>query len=191
LGGTLTNFATVNKSILRLNELVNMDKSGEISKFTKKEQIMIQKDIDKLIKFVGGITTMRKLPDAIIIVDPKSEINAVMEAKKLKIPTIGLTNTNGSPSLTDLTIPINTNSNRTITLIIQLLADAACEARGEPTIVAHKPDSEIILVEEKRAFASHNNRTNHRRGVRTNAYVNKFKKEKEAEKPTTVTPTSV
>jgi ribosomal protein S2 len=93
---------------------------------------------------------MRGMPDLVVILDPKSEPNAVSESKNLGIPTIGLTNTNGSPYETDVTIPMNNMGIASTTLILQILADAACEARNEPTLVSGKPDDQIVLVEEKK-----------------------------------------
>ncbi|CAF0720840.1 unnamed protein product [Didymodactylos carnosus] len=139
-----------------------LDKSGEIAKYSKKEQINIQKEIEKLLKFLGGISNMKRMPDVMVIVDPKAEMNPVLEAKKLGIATIGITNSNGAPDDTDITIPANTVSSRTVQLLLQIMADAAAEALGEPTFVMGKRDEEIILAEEKKIYPETVARTGHK-----------------------------
>lgn len=154
LGGTLTNFKNISKSIKKLNDNIQLQKTGEIDKYTKKEQININKETEKLSKFYGGIRTMRKLPNAIIVLDPDHDKNAVAEAKKLNIPVIALANTNANPDLIDYIIPINNHSIRSIALILGVLMDATCEIRNEPVKFVGKSDEEIVLPEtqSKRRF---------------------------------------
>ncbi len=154
LGGTLTNFKNISKSIKKLNDNIQLQKTGEIDKYTKKEQININKETEKLSKFYGGIRTMRKLPNAIIVLDPDHDANAVAEARKLNIPVIAMANTNANPDVIDYIIPINNHSIRSIALILGVLMDATCEVRNEPVKFVGKSDEEIVLPEtqSKRRF---------------------------------------
>ena len=147
LGGTLTNFKTINRSIIKLNNLLMMQLSGDIKKYSKKEQLLKIKEAEKLGKFFGGIRTMKGLPQALIVVDPVVEHNAVTEAKKLGIPVIALANTNADPTLLDYIIPCNTNSVKTVYLLLSVLVDAICAAKGQPQLVVGKKDDEIVLPE--------------------------------------------
>lgn len=175
LGGTLTNYSTISKSIKKLNELENLIADEEkFSKYTKKEQIELSKQAAKLDKFYGGIKTMKSLPDVVIVIDPVNDINAVKEARKAKIPVIALANTNADPNLIDYIIPVNNYSIKSITLILGVLADAVAELKNEPTKVVNRQDSEIVLPETKSnwkqnfdpskrlynpRFVNHNNRS--------------------------------
>lgn len=148
LGGTLTNFKVINKSIKKMNDNLKAIEDGSINNYTKKEQLLIQKETDKLVKFYGGIRTMRKLPTAIIVLDPVNDVNAIMEARKLKIPVIALANTNADPELIDFIVPINNSSIKSIGLVLNILVDAITSAKGEPTKVVGKNEDEIILLEK-------------------------------------------
>ncbi len=148
LGGTLTNFKVINKSIKKMNDNLKSIEDGTINNYTKKEQLLIQKETDRLTKFYGGIRTMRKLPTAIIILDPVNEINAIHEARKLRIPIIALANTNADPELIDFIVPVNNASIKSIGLVLNILVDAITSAKGEPTKVVGRPDDEIVLLEK-------------------------------------------
>lgn len=147
LGGTLTNFRVISKSIKKLNDNVVLEKTGEIEKYTKKEQVAILKETEKLNKFYGGIRSMKKLPNALIVTDPVHDKNAVMEAKKLGIPVIAFANTNADPSIIDYVIPMNNASIRSMTLVLSTLIDAIAELKNEPMLVVGKEDKDIILPE--------------------------------------------
>ena len=147
LGGTLTNFKNISKSIKKLNDNLQIQKSGEIEKYTKKEQIKIRREIEKLTKFYGGIRTMRKLPNFLIVLDPNHDLNAIVEAKKLNIPVVAFANTNTNPDLIDYIIPMNNSSIRSIILVLGILIDAMAEAKDEPVKFVGKPDEEIVLPE--------------------------------------------
>ncbi len=138
LGGLLTNFRTIQKSIRRLIEIETMDENGSISIYTKKEQAILRKEAEKLEKNLGGIKEMRKLPDAVFVVDPLEDANAVAEAKKLKIPVFGLVDTNCNPAIVDYPIPANDDAIRSIKLIVELMADAVVEAKGGILSAAHQ-----------------------------------------------------
>lgn len=147
LGGTLTNFKTISKSIDKLNNLISLQMSDEIKKYSKKEQVMMNKEIEKMNKFFGGIRIMRGLPQVIVVTDPVLEHNAVEEAKKLHIPVVALANTNANPERVDFLIPANTNSIKTVYLLMSILCDAVAEANNEPLSVVGKPDDQITLPE--------------------------------------------
>jgi len=130
LGGTLTNFRTIQKRIKRLIEIEEMETSGTINVYPKKEQALIRKEAARLQNFLGGIKEMKKLPDAVVVVDPKEDHNAVAEARKLNIPVFGLTDTNCDPAYVDYAIPSNDDAIKTIKLMMSLLADAIVETKG-------------------------------------------------------------
>ena len=129
-GGMMTNFKTIKRSIGRLNSLNKMQEDGTFDLLPKKEVAAKQKEIFDLEKSYGGIKTMENLPDAIFIVDPRKERNAVLEAKKLGIPVIAIVDTNCDPDDADYIIPGNDDAIRAIKLIAGTLADAVIAAKG-------------------------------------------------------------
>ncbi|MBN1830561.1 MAG: 30S ribosomal protein S2 [Deltaproteobacteria bacterium] len=130
LGGTLTNFQTIKKSIARLKELEGMVRDGTINRYTKKEALKMEKDLAKLEKNLGGIKDMDALPGAVFLVDPKKEHIAVREAKKLDIPVIAIADTNCDPDDIDYIIPGNDDAIRAIRLICSKIADACIEGHN-------------------------------------------------------------
>lgn len=128
-GGMLTNFKTIKKSIARLISLETMSQDGTFDLLPKKEVAALVKEMTTLEKNYGGIKEMNKIPDAIFIVDPKKEANAVLEAKKLGIPVIAIVDTNCDPDDADYVIPGNDDAIRAIKLISSSLADAVIEGR--------------------------------------------------------------
>lgn len=131
LGGTLTNFATIQKRINRLRELENMKVQGDFDRLPKKEVVRLQDEMFKLQRFLGGIKEMHRLPDALFIVDPKKERIAVLEARKLKIPIIATIDTNCDPEEIDYPIPGNDDAIRAVKLIVSKIADAMIEGKTE------------------------------------------------------------
>ena len=141
-GGMLTNFKTIKRSINRLNGLNKMQEDGTFDLLPKKEVAGLQKEIFDMEKSYGGIKTMERLPDAIFIVDPKKERNAVLEAKKLGIPVIAIVDTNCDPDDADYIIPGNDDAIRAIKLISAALADAVIEGKqGEATAEEAAPEA--------------------------------------------------
>ena len=130
LGGTLTNFRTIRRRVKRLEEIEKMEADGLFEVLPKKEVIGLKKEYDKLNKVLCGIRNMEKLPDALIIVDPKKEINAIHEARKLNIPVFGLVDTNCDPDDVDFVIPGNDDAVRSVKVVLGVLNNAICEARG-------------------------------------------------------------
>ena len=130
LGGTLTNFRTIRRRIKRLEEIENMEKNGTFDLLPKKEVIGLKKEYEKLNRVLCGIRNMEKLPQALIVVDPKKEINAIKEAKKLRIPVFGIVDTNNDPDDVDYVIPGNDDAVRSIKVMLGVLTNAICEANG-------------------------------------------------------------
>jgi small subunit ribosomal protein S2 len=130
LGGTLTNFQTIRKSVARLKELETMKADGTINRYTKKEALKMEKELVKLERNLGGIKDMDELPGAVFIVDPKKESIAVKEARKLGIPVVAIGDTNCDPDELDYIIPGNDDAIRAIRLICSKIADACIEGHN-------------------------------------------------------------
>lgn len=142
LGGTLTNFKTIQKSIRRLLEIEKMDEDGSINVYPKKEIVLLRKEATRLENFLGGIKEMKKLPDAVFVVDPTEDYNAIAEAKKLGIPVFGIVDTNCDPEIVDYMIPANDDAIKSIKLIVGLMADAIVEAHEGLLTVAYTDEEE-------------------------------------------------
>ena len=130
LGGTLTNFRTIRKRVKRLEDIEKMESDGTFEALPKKEVIKIKKEYDKLNTLLCGIREMNKLPQALIIVDPRKEYIAIKEAKKLHIPVFGVVDTNCDPDDVDYVIPGNDDAVRSIKVLLGVLTNAICEANG-------------------------------------------------------------
>ena len=151
LGGMLTNFKTVKQSIKRLNDLeASLAEPGRLS---KKEILTVQREVDKLNRSLGGIREMGGLPDALFIIDVGYQKGAVVEAKKLGIPVIGVVDTNNSPEGVDYIIPGNDDSARAIRLYARGMADAALEGRSQ-VISEIVGGEEFVEVEEEGGVAA-------------------------------------
>jgi len=131
LGGTLTNFMTIRKSVKRLEELESLKASGTYALLTKKEQAQIAKELEKLLKNLEGIRNMLRLPGAVFVIDSKNEDIAVKEANRLLIPVVGLVDTNSDPDRVDCVVPGNDDAMKSIELISRVIADSAIEGRQQ------------------------------------------------------------
>lgn len=140
LGGTLTNFRTIKNRIKRLDEIEKMENDGVFEALPKKEVIKIRKEYDKLNKNLRGIRNMKKLPNALIIVDPRSEETAIKEARKLKIPVFGIVDTNCDPDMVDYVIPANDDAVRAVKLVIGALTNAIAEVNGNEMMDCISPE---------------------------------------------------
>jgi len=138
LGGTLTNFATIQKSITRLKDYKRMNDEGLFDSYTKKEQMRMKKEADKLMKNLEGILNMGRLPAAMFVVDPKKDEIAVREARKLSIPVVALVDTNGNPDMVNYIIPGNDDAIKSIKFVTSFVAES--------------------IMEENKAFAENRNR---------------------------------
>jgi len=146
LGGMLTNFNTIQSRVARLKELETMSEDGTFDILPKKEVILLKNEMEKLEKNLGGIKDMKELPGVMFIVDPKKERIAILEARKLNIPVVGLVDTNCNPEDVDYAIPGNDDAIRAVKLITDVMANAVIEGRqGEAA------DVETMPVEETEA----------------------------------------
>ena len=155
LGGTLTNFRTIRRRVKRLEEIEKMEENGTFDVLPKKEVIQIKKEYEKLNNLLGGIREMTKLPQALIIVDPKKEYNAIREARKLNIPIFGIVDTNCDPDDVDYVIPGNDDAVRAVKVVIGALTNAICEANGLEVIDYVTEEKDVAKddkKEEKRAL---------------------------------------
>src|SRR3954471_10499917 len=131
LGGTLTNFATIKRSIARLKQIEKMEADGGINAYVKQEQSMIRREAARLVKYFDGIRSMDKFPAAMFVVDIKREHNAVAEARRLKIPLVALVDTNCDPDLVDYPIAGNDDAIRSVRLILTTVVQVVTTARAE------------------------------------------------------------
>ncbi|MBO1003778.1 30S ribosomal protein S2 [Pseudogracilibacillus auburnensis] len=155
LGGTLTNFQTIRKRINRLKEIERMEEDGTFDVLPKKETVNLLKEKERLLKFLGGIKDMKKLPDALFVIDPRKESIAIAEARKLGIPIIGIVDTNCDPDEIDYVIPANDDAIRAVKLLTGKMADAVVEGKQgtelEETEAVTKEEvkeAEEVAVEE-------------------------------------------
>ena len=130
LGGTLTNWRTIRGRIDQLKKLAKSQEMGEFARLTKKESLMKTREIEKLRVRLGGLRDLRKLPDLIVVVDTERELTAVKEANTLRIPVMGIVDTNANPDVIDYVIPGNDDAMRSIKLLVGAMADAVLEGRG-------------------------------------------------------------
>lgn len=148
LGGTLTNFATIKRSIGRLKQIEKMETDGTINNYVKQEQSMIRREAARLVKFFEGIRTMEKLPSAMFVVDIKREHNAVAEARRLKIPVIAIVDTNCDPDLVDYPIAGNDDAIRSVRMILATVGQVITQAQAEfeAKYARRKPAEEAVAA---------------------------------------------
>ena len=149
LGGMLTNYKTIQKRVERLKNLEEMRDNGTFDLLPKKEVINLKKEMDKLERNLGGIKEMKRLPGAIFIVDPKKERIAILEARKLNIPIVGLIDTNCNPEDVDYPIPGNDDATRAVKLIADVMANAVIEGRQGEAMETSTPEKEEQEVKEE------------------------------------------
>ena len=131
LGGTFTNFRTIQKTIKKMERYEKMIADNEIKKYTKKEQLMIGREVEKMKTFFSGIKDMKKLPDAIFVLDAKYDHIPVEEARQSKVKVIGLVDTNSDPSKIDFLIPSNDDAIKVISYMARMMAEAVNEGKGK------------------------------------------------------------
>jgi len=147
LGGMLTNFETIRTRVQRLKDLETMQEDGTFDRLPKKEVILLKKEMDKLERNLGGIKEMDKLPGVIFLVDPKKEHIAILEAKKLNIPVIGLVDTNCNPEEVDYAIPGNDDAIRAVKLIADVMANAVIEGKQGESFEAEESEEQVETTE--------------------------------------------
>ena len=147
LGGTLTNFKTIRTRVNRLKELEAMEQNGTFEMLPKKEVLDLKKEMEKLETNLGGIKEMTDIPGAMFVVDPKKERIAILEARKLGIPVIGLVDTNCNPEDVDYVIPGNDDAIRAIKLIVEAMANAVIESKQGESMVTESNEEEATMEE--------------------------------------------
>jgi small subunit ribosomal protein S2 len=138
LGGSLTNFRTIRSRLTRLEELEKIRSGDEINTYSKKMQSSLAREYRKMFRNLHGIRTMSRLPECLVIIDPKKEKNAVSEARKLGIATVALIDTDCDPDLIDLPIPGNDDSMRSIEIVIKMLADAVLSGKSQAAVLSQQ-----------------------------------------------------
>lgn len=151
LGGMLTNFTTVRKSIKKMQNIEKMSTDGTYANINKKEKLMLEREKAKLAKVLGGIADMSRLPSALFIVDVKREHLAVSEALKLNIPTIAMVDTNSDPTNIDFPIPANDDSSKSIKLIVEIIAKAIEEGQLDRKREKDSAEAEKVKAEKENA----------------------------------------
>ena len=149
LGGILTNYKTISKRIKRISEIEKMEEDGLFEVLPKKEVVELKKEYDRLIKFLGGIRDMKSMPQALFVVDPRKERNAIAEARKLHIPIVGIVDTNCDPDEIDYVIPANDDAIRAVKLLTGKMADAVLEGQQGVSNEEVAAEQNIDLEESK------------------------------------------
>ena len=144
LGGMLTNYGTIRNRIYRLNELETMQEDGTFDVLPKKEVILLKKEMEKLEKNLGGIKEMKEVPGVMFVVDPKKERIAILEARKLGIPVVGLIDTNCNPEDVDYAIPGNDDAIRAVKLITDVMANAVIEGRQGESLDSEVEQEDVL-----------------------------------------------
>ncbi|HKC04759.1 MAG TPA: 30S ribosomal protein S2 [Patescibacteria group bacterium] len=131
LGGTISNFGQMKKSLKKLEEMKENMASGAYNKFTKKERLLIDREITRLERFFGGVTTLTNIPDVLFVIDTKHEAGAVYEANAGKVPVVGIVDTNSDPDLITYPIPMNDDAAKALEYVLNLVKDAILEGKGQ------------------------------------------------------------
>ena len=176
LGGMLTNFSTIRKSVKRLQNIEKQETDGTFDKITKKERLFLSRERDKLKKILEGVETMSKLPNAVFVVDIKKEDIAVKEAKRLNIPVFAIVDTNCDPDVIDHVIPANDDAVKTIELLVKNMADAAIEGQAK-----FKEKRAEEIAERERARKEHQEEAEQEEEKKTSKKHFKKKEKKEEE----------
>ena len=148
LGGMLTNFVTIRSRVQRMEEIEAMKEDGRMAALPKKEQSLLQKELDKLTENLDGIRDMLSLPQALFVVDTRREEIAIREANRLHIPVVGLLDTNSDPDVVDYGVPANDDAIRSVSLMCELAADAVLAGSGKEQISAAEMAGEAASAEE-------------------------------------------
>ena len=189
LGGTLTNFKTIRSRVRRMDQIDKMEEDGTFDLLPKKEVIGIKKEYAKLDRNLRGIRAMNKLPQALIIVDPRKEENAIREARILGIPVFGIVDTNCDPDLVDYVIPGNDDAVRSVKLLIGVLTNAIAEANGNEVVDYINEDDKSkakdeTKKEDKVEEVEEEKKTTKKQAVKKTTKKEKVKEDKKEEKET-------
>ncbi len=184
LGGTLTNFRTIRNRIKRLDEIEQMEEDGVFEVLPKKEVAKIKKEYDKLNRNLRGIRNMKKLPQAMIIVDPREEEIAIKEARKLKIPVFGIVDTNCDPDMVDYVIPANDDAVRAVKLVIGALTNAIAEVNGNELMDCVSPEDQKKDAKKEKEAETEEKVEEKKETVKKEEKMEETKEEKPAKKET-------
>ena len=148
LGGTITNFSQLKRSIDTLADMKVKLSTGYYAKYTKKERLLIEREKERLERFFGGITTLTRTPDLLIVVDIKKEITAIKEANRKNVPIIGLVDTNSDPNLVDFPIPMNDDATKALELVLGYIKEAVLEGQGKTSSKAKTVKTKKVKKED-------------------------------------------
>ena len=146
LGGTFTNFDQIKRSLRKMEDMRTKLNNGEYASYTKKERLLISRDIEKLERMVGGLSGMERIPDCLVIVDTHKEATAVAEGNALKVPVVGIVDSNGNPDVVDFPIPMNDDATAAVSYVLDLMKDAILE--GKKGVKTEKPKKTVKKSEE-------------------------------------------
>jgi small subunit ribosomal protein S2 len=150
LGGTLSNFDQIKKSIKKLADLKKGLTTGEFNEYTKKERLLLEREMLRLERIVGGLTGMEKRPDLLVIIDTKKESSVIKEAKRLKVTMVGISDSNSDPNDTDYVIPMNDDATKALEYVLDLMRDAILEGQGKESSTTGKTSTTSTTgMEEK------------------------------------------
>lgn len=153
LGGTITNFAQLKKSIDKLADLKTKLETGFFAKYTKKERLLIEREIERLERFFGGITNLKAKPDLLIVVDIKKEITAIKEANRKGVPIIGIVDTNSDPNLVTFPIPMNDDATKALHLVLEYMKQAIVDGQGKTVAKQKTATTKVKKVKTKKTDA--------------------------------------
>lgn len=151
LGGTITNFGQIKKSIDKLSDLKSKLESGYYAKYTKKERLLLEREKERLERFFGGISTLKNTPNMIIVVDIKKEETAIKEATRKGVTTIGFVDTNSDPDMVDFPIPMNDDATKALNLVLGYIKEAILEGHGKTSSMPKAVSSKVKTVKTKKA----------------------------------------
>ena len=149
LGGTITNFSQIKKSLDKLSDIKEKLSNGFYAKYTKKERILIEREKDRLERFFGGITNLKSIPDLLIVVDIRKEETAIKEAKRKGIKVIGIVDTNSDPNMVDFPIPMNDDATKALHLVLGYIKEAILEGKGVKKEVKEKTSKVTKVKKDK------------------------------------------
>lgn len=150
IGGFLTNFEEISKNVKKLKDLKEAKEKGELSKYTKKEQLLITRTVTKLERDLGGVLDLDKLPDALFIVDAQRDFGAVKEASRVGVKVVAITDSNADPTLIDYPIPGNDDAIKSITILVETIVKAYGEGKKEAGKIAEKAEAKRVKDEKAR-----------------------------------------
>lgn len=163
MGGVLTNFEQMRRSVKKLQDLKKSKEEGKFETYTKKERLLIDREIAKLERIFGGIVSLTKMPDLVFMVDTKQESTAVLESVRMGIPVVGIVDTNADPTIIDFPIPANDDAVKSISLIVGLIEKTILEVKSAP-VINEKKEEKIVKPKKEKKVEETNDKTNAKKG---------------------------